>query len=213
MSQNVAIVDYGMGNLRSVQNAVVSVANAADKIVLSNDPEQLRQADRIIFPGQGAAKDCMHALRQTGMQQVVLELAKSKPFLGICMGLQVLMSHSDENGGTDCISLYPGRVRHFSDVHKPDSSLKIPHMGWNNVRQTRAHPMWKNITDESMFYFVHSYFVQPEKSALTIAESTYGIDFTAAIAVDNIFAMQCHPEKSAASGLQLLRNFLQWDGD
>lgn len=213
MPQKVAIVDYGMGNLRSVQNAVDSVAGAGDSIFLSDDPERLMTADRIIFPGQGAAKDCMSALQQTGMQEVVKELAKTKPFLGICMGLQVLMSHSDENGGTDCINLYRGDVRHFSDVHEPGTTLKIPHMGWNNVYQTRAHPMWKNIADESMFYFVHSYFVQPESPALTIAESSYGIDFTAAIAADNIFAMQCHPEKSAASGLQLLSNFLQWDGD
>ncbi len=213
MPQQVAIVDYGMGNLRSVQNAVDSVASAGDKIFLSNDPEQLMTADRIIFPGQGAAKDCMSALQQTGMQQVVLELAKTKPFLGICMGLQVLMSYSDENGGTNCVGMYPGRVRHFSDVHEADTALKIPHMGWNNVRQTRSHPLWNKIPDESMFYFVHSYFVQPEQTGLTIAVSNYGVDFTAAIASDNIFALQCHPEKSAESGLQFLRNFLQWDGD
>jgi len=212
MSQQVAIVDYGMGNVRSVYNAVDAVRRRGDKVFLSSDPEKLLIADRVIFPGQGAAKDCMGVLQNNAVQEVVAELAANKPFLGICMGMQVLMDSSDENGGTDCMGLYPGKVRHFKDAHEKGSSLKIPHMGWNNVSQTRAHPLWKNIENESMFYFVHSYFVQPKNRTLVAGESHYGIDFTAVIAADNVFALQCHPEKSAASGQQLLANFMQWDG-
>ncbi len=212
MSQQVAIVDYGMGNVRSVLNAFQAVSAPNDQVFLSNDPERLRAADRIVFPGQGAAGDCMAALRQDELDQVIAELATNKPFLGICMGMQVLLGHSDENNGTTCMNYFPGGVHHFVDNAEQLSGLKIPHMGWNSVAQTSTHPLWHNIPDHSMFYFVHSYYVAPEQPELTVGETSYGIDFTAALAADNIFAIQCHPEKSSTAGLQLLSNFLEWDG-
>ncbi len=212
MSQQVAIVDYGMGNVRSVLNAFQAVSAPNDQVFLTNEPERLRAADRIVFPGQGAAGDCMAALQQDELDQVIAELAASKPFLGICMGMQVLLGHSDENDGTPCMNYFPGGVHHFADNAEQVSGLKIPHMGWNSVRQTSAHPLWQNIPDNSMFYFVHSYYVVPEQPGLTVGETSYGIDFTAALAADNIFAIQCHPEKSSTAGLQLLSNFLEWDG-
>lgn len=212
MAQQVAIVDYGMGNVRSVLNAFLAVADNKDKVFLTSDPDLLLAADRVVFPGQGAAGDCMRALQQDELHQVVRELATSKPFLGICMGMQVLLEHSDENDGTACMNMYPGKVQHFRDAHDPAEGLKIPHMGWNNVRQTQPHPLWHNIENDSMFYFVHSYYVTPASDALTVGTTSYGLDFTAAMAADNVFAIQCHPEKSAAAGLQLLSNFLQWDG-
>lgn len=212
MSQQVAIVDYGMGNVRSVLNAFQAVCGPNDQVFLTNEPTRLRAADRIVFPGQGAAGDCMAALQQDELDQVIAELAASKPFLGICMGMQVLLGHSEENGGTPCMNYVPGGVHHFAENAEQVSGLKIPHMGWNSVRQTSAHPLWQNIPDNSMFYFVHSYYVVPEQPELTVGETSYGIDFTAALAVENIFAIQCHPEKSSTAGLQLLSNFLEWDG-
>ena len=154
----------------------------------------------------------MSALQQDGLYAAVLELAECKPFLGICMGMQVLMENSDENGGTECMGYFHGTVRHFKAAHGKKRRLKIPHMGWNNVQQIQPHPLWKNIDNQSMFYFVHSYFVEPENTKLMAGKCSYGTDFAAAIARDNVFAMQCHPEKSAAAGQQLLANFLQWDG-
>lgn len=210
MSQNIAVIDYGMGNLFSVVKAVEYVATAEDRVILTSCPEEVSKADRIVFPGQGAAKDCMAELNKRGLADVVRETAATKPFLGICMGLQVLMTHSDENDGVDCLDIFAGNVQHFP--RNMGQELKIPHMGWNNLQQTRAHPLWDNIADESMFYFVHSYTVVPDDKQLTVAECDYGIKFTAAIAKDNIFAIQCHPEKSANHGLQLFTNFLQWNG-
>jgi len=154
----------------------------------------------------------MAALQQDELDQVIAELAASKPFLGICMGMQVLLGHSDENDGTPCMNYFQGGVHHFADNAEQVNGLKIPHMGWNSVRQTSVHPLWQNIPDNSMFYFVHSYYVVPEQPELTVGETSYGIDFTAALAADNIFAIQCHPEKSSTAGLQLLSNFLKWDG-
>lgn len=210
MAQTIVVVDYGMGNLRSVVKALEHVAEG-DRVLLTDSPEQILKADRVLFPGQGAAKDCMKALQSTGMGEVVLQAAKEKPFLGICMGMQVLMGHSQENDGIGCLNLYDGDVVRFNDRMNGER-YKIPHMGWNNVRQTQDHALWKGIDDESHFYFVHSYHVEPQDKSLIAGETEYGITFTAAIARDNVFAIQCHPEKSAQAGLTLLKNFVRWDG-
>lgn len=212
MKQKIVVVDYGMGNTHSVVKALEYVADDQTEILLTSEPETVQKADRIVFPGQGAAKDCMRELKTRGLDQAILETAQQKPFLGICMGLQVLMTHSEENGGIECLDLYPGEVRHFGEVTEKAERLKIPHMGWNNIFQTRPHPLWKNIPDNSRFYFVHSYYVDPEDAALTVGDCDYGRNFTAAVAHDNVFALQCHPEKSAQAGLQLLTNFINWEG-
>lgn len=209
MSQTIAVVDYGMGNLRSVVKALEHVAEG-DKVILTDNPDAIFGADRILFPGQGAAKDCMKALDDTGMGEVVLQAAKEKPFLGICMGMQVLMDHSQENEGVACLSRYEGDVIRFDDMMNGER-YKIPHMGWNNVAQTQDHPLWKGIDDNSHFYFVHSYHVEPKDPSLIAGQTEYGITFTSAIARDNVFAIQCHPEKSAQAGLTLLKNFVRWD--
>lgn len=210
MAQTIAVVDYGMGNLRSVVKALEHVAGAEANVVLTDDPDQVLRADRILFPGQGAARDCMVALDETGMGEVVLEAARNKPFLGICMGMQVLMEHSQENGGVDCLGMYQGDVVRFDD-EMGGERYKIPHMGWNTVVQRQDHPLWKGIEDHSHFYFVHSYHVEPHDAALVAGETEYGVTFTSAIARENVFAIQCHPEKSAQAGLKLLENFVQWD--
>lgn len=211
MTQTVAVIDYGMGNLRSVMTALNHVAPVGTQIVLTDDADVVRKADRVLFPGQGAAKDCSRALQQTGMDEVVLESAENKPFMGICMGMQVLMSHSEENGGVDLLNVFPGKVKRFPADNNGEH-FKIPQMGWNTLRQTQAHPLFKGIADNSYFYFVHSYFVTPDDPALTAGETVYSMPFSAAIAKDNVFAMQCHPEKSADAGLRLLQNFLEWNG-
>jgi len=212
--QTIAVVDYGMGNLRSVVNALQTVCAARDRVLLTSDPQQLRSADRVVFPGQGAAGDCMRAIDDYGLREAVVDAAGSRPFLGICMGLQVLVERSEENRGTDCLGYLPGRVRYFGDDHHDadGSRLKVPHMGWNRVTRTREHPLWRSIKDGSRFYFVHSYYLQEADRGLVAAQTDYGFAFTSAIARDNLFALQCHPEKSADAGLQLLRNFVNWDG-
>jgi len=211
----IAVVDYGMGNLRSVDKALEHVAASGQVVRVTSSPDDIASADRVVFPGQGAARDCMRELEQRNLVEPVLQAAKEKPFLGICMGLQVLMSHSEENDGVDCMGLYPGEVRFFGNELNRGTSpelLKIPHMGWNNVTQTISHPLWHGIKQGSRFYFVHSYFVDPEDESIVAGETTYDIVFTSAVARGNVFAVQFHPEKSAADGLQLLRNFTQWDG-
>ncbi len=210
MSQNIVIIDYGMSNLHSVQSALKQVAPQAT-ITVTADPKQIEQADRIVFPGQGAAKDCMKAMSQFHLNQAILKAAKEKPFLGICMGLQVLLEHSEENGGTNLLGLFAGKVVHFPKNKKEAQGLqiKIPQMGWNQVKQ-KPHPLWDNIPDQGYFYFVHSYYVQPENPDLAIGLTHYGIEYDSALASDNLFAVQFHPEKSADNGLQLLRNFTQW---
>ncbi len=212
--QTIAVVDYGMGNLRSVVNALEKVAAKQHKIVLTSDLQQLKQACRVVFPGQGAAGDCMRAIDEYGLREAIVDAARNRPFLGICMGMQVLLTHSEENQGTDCLGVYPGRVRYFGDSHKDQSGvkLKVPHMGWNGVRQKQRHPLWHAIEDNSRFYFVHSYYVEVEDTSLVAGTSDYGFDFTSVIADENVFALQCHPEKSATAGLQLLQNFLNWEG-
>lgn len=212
--QTIAVIDYGMGNLRSVVNALRVVSDGRDRVLLTSEPEQVLAADRVVFPGQGAAGDCMRAIDQYGLREAILSAARQQPFLGICMGMQVLVDNSEENQGTDCLGLFSGRVRYFGDGHRDQSGvkLKVPHMGWNRVTQTQAHPLWHSIADGSRFYFVHSYYVEVDDAALVAGETDYGFNFTSAIATDNLFALQCHPEKSAAAGLQLLRNFVNWDG-
>jgi len=209
---SVAVIDYGMGNLHSIAKALQH-ADAGVTVQISADPAVISSADRVVFPGVGAIRDCMHALHDVNLADLVKQVARDKPFLGICLGMQALLSDSEENGGTDCLNLFSGHVRRFAD-HLTDEKgevLKIPHMGWNQVRQ-RPHPLWQNIPQGSRFYFVHSYFACPDHDEDSIAFSEYPNSFTCALAKDNIFAVQFHPEKSQTVGLQLLRNFLRWDG-
>ena len=211
MAQTIAVIDYGMGNLRSVAKAVEHVVDAGDTVLVTDDPTQILSADRVVFPGQGAARDCMAAISDHHLNQAVLDAAESKPFLGICMGLQVLMEFSEENGGTELLKLLPGQVRHFDRKAEDNGQrLKIPHMGWNKVQHAGDHPLWRDIQQGSRFYFVHSYFVDPQNQEIIAATTDYGVGFTSAVAKDNLFAVQFHPEKSARDGLTLLRNFVQW---
>ncbi len=209
---SIAVVDYGMGNLRSVAKAMEHVAEGQSVIVTSS-AKDIQNADRVVFPGQGAARDCMKELADRNLSQVVLRAAKEKPFLGICMGMQVLLSHSQENEGVDCLGLYPGEVRAFDkNMQENGEKLKIPHMGWNQVHHSGDHPLWHNINECSRFYFVHSYYMDPEDQSIVTATTQYGIKFVSGIGKGNVFAVQFHPEKSAADGLQLLKNFAHWDG-
>ena len=210
----IVVIDYSMGNLHSVHKALQHVSS--DKVVISSSPDEILKADRIVFPGQGAARDCMNELHKRELVEVVKEVSQTKPFLGICMGMQVLMEHSVENDGIDCIGLYQGTVQHFTDhIDATDAAgnrLKIPQMGWNQISQTKEHPLWNGIKDNAHFYFVHSYFVEPSDKTLITGETEFGIKYPSAIAKDNVFAIQSHPEKSADDGLQLLKNFTNWDG-
>ncbi|MGF1642019.1 MAG: imidazole glycerol phosphate synthase subunit HisH [Thiotrichales bacterium] len=211
MTQRIVVIDYGMGNLHSVVKALEYVGGDAVTVELTDCAEHILNADRVVFPGQGAARDCMRAMRDHGLIDVIKESARTKPFLGICMGLQALMSWSEENDGTECLGVYSGKVLRFRN-QPGGARLKIPHMGWNSIRQVRAHPLFAGIDDGAFFYFVHSYYVAPDDVTLTVGVTDYGIEFTSVIAHDNVFAMQCHPEKSAQAGLTLLKNFVQWDG-
>ena len=210
MTQRIAIVDYGMGNLRSVQKALAHVAPRAE-VAITDEPEAIRAADRVVFPGQGAMPDCMRSLNERGLGEAVGEAAMSKPFLGLCIGQQMLFEGSDE-GDTPGLALVMGRVRGFPrTAERAAAGFKVPHMGWNEVRQVRPHALWKGIADGTRFYFVHSYYCDPAEPALTAGETSYPQAFTSAIARDNIFATQFHPEKSATAGLTLLGNFSSWD--
>jgi len=214
MSSVIAVVDYGMGNLRSVSKALEHVVSDNQRVIVSSNADEIANAERIVFPGQGAARDCMAQLTELKLDEVVLQAASEKPFLGICMGMQVLMTHSEENQGINCMNLYDGDVRAFADesLRAQMQHLKIPHMGWNNVSHRQAHPLWQDIEDNKRFYFVHSYYVEPVDKALVAGTTDYGIEFVSVIADKNVFAAQFHPEKSAYDGLQLLRNFCRWDG-
>jgi glutamine amidotransferase len=203
--QRISIVDYGMGNLRSVQKALQHVAPEAE-VKISSDPDDIRAADRVVFPGQGAMPDCMRSLRESGLGEAVGEAARGKPFLGLCIGQQMLFERSAE-GDTPGLALIRGEVKGFA--RRP--GMKIPHMGWNEVRQVAPHALWKGIEDASRFYFVHSFYCEPAELAIAAGETDYPDAFTSAIARDNIFATQFHPEKSAALGLALYRNFLNWN--
>ena len=210
MAQRIAIVDYGMGNLRSVAKALAQVA-PADRVEISADPDVVRAADRVVFPGQGAMPDCMRGLADSGLGEAVREAAAGKPFLGLCIGLQMLFEESAE-GTTPGLGVLPGRVLAFREAAETrEAGLKVPHMGWNEVWQSRPHRLWQGIRDGERFYFVHSYYCAPGDPALTLGWARYPHAFTAAIARDNIIATQFHPEKSAATGLKLLANFATWN--
>ena len=206
-----AVIDYGMGNLHSAHGALQTVAPDTTVLVTS-DPETILKADHVVLPGVGAIRDCMAEIRAQGIDQVVAEVRKSKPLLGICVGLQAMMNRSEENGGVDCMGLFPGQVKFFGkDLKENGEHLKVPHMGWNQVQQV-AHPLWSGIADNSRFYFVHSFYVAAENASQIKGRGHYGVDFAAAMGEDNVFAVQFHPEKSHNAGLSLLRNFLNWDG-
>ena len=219
----VAIIDYGMGNLHSVAKALEHVGENTH-ISVTSDAQTILQADRVIFPGVGAIRDCMAEIRRLGIDDIVAEVIRSKPLLAICVGMQALMEHSEENGGVDCLGLVKGQVKRFANARDPESGapllldekgepLKVPHMGWNIVRQTEAHPLWAGIADNTRFYFVHSYYVSLTAGERAAGVTYYGVDITAALSKSNIFAVQFHPEKSQHGGLQLLRNFLAWNGE
>jgi glutamine amidotransferase len=212
--ERVIVIDYGMGNLRSVAKALEHVALPGQQIAVSGRGEDVRAADRVVFPGQGAIRDCMGEIRQLGLEQAVREAAAARPFLGICMGLQALMQWSEEDPGTPGLGLLSGGVRRFPGGTDPDTgeTLKIPHMGWNRVTMDRPHPVWGAIPSGERFYFVHSYFVDPEDPAVVAGRCRYGVAFVCAVAYRNVFAVQFHPEKSQHAGLELLRNFLRWEG-
>lgn len=212
--QTVVIIDYGMGNLGSVANAVQRQASVEQKVLVSSDADTIANADRIIFPGQGAGKACMQALHQHQLTETIKTACQNKLVLGICMGLQVLMQSTAENDGVDCLGIFPGQVKAFRaaslKTENPAERLKIPQMGWNQVHQAQDHALWQGIKDKSYFYFVHSYYVATEVDAIKTGISHYGIDYVSAIGTENIFAVQFHPEKSAQNGLRLLANFLKW---
>jgi len=209
----IAVVDYGMGNLRSVSRALAHVAPAGMDVRVTAEAGVIDAADRVVFPGQGAARDCMRAIDAHGLRAALLRAASSRPFLGMCMGLQVLLEHSEEGGGTDCLGLFAGRVRRFTDdrVDAAGLRLKIPHMGWNGVRQAMSHPLWAGIAEGTPFYFVHSYYADPDDAALVSGVADHGHDFCASLAHENVFACQFHPEKSSGAGLRLLANFVDWE--
>lgn len=212
-SSTVAVIDYGMGNLHSVESAL-RYAGKDVEVIVSADPEKILAADRVVFPGVGAIRDCMAEILRLGVDQVVAEAIKTKPLLAICVGMQALMAHSEENGGVDCLGVFDGQVRFFGRelTDGQGRSLKVPHMGWNQVHQVADHPLWQGIEQDSRFYFVHSYYVHAKEPSLLAATTDYGVPINAALSRDNIFAAQFHPEKSSTAGLQLLANFLQWDG-
>jgi imidazole glycerol-phosphate synthase subunit HisH len=208
----IAVIDYGMGNLRSVSKAVEHVAGGVE-VVVTSDPAVVASAERVVFPGQGAMPDCMKELAARGLRDAVVRAARDKPFLGICIGQQMLFDWSEE-GGVPGLGVFEGKVVRFPEAQMQGADgtrLKVPHMGWNEVRQVRPHPLFAGIADGERFYFVHSYYVAPVDAALATGECIYGLPFTAAVARDNIFALQCHPEKSAAAGLRLLENFVHWN--
>ena len=207
---DIAVIDYGMGNLHSVSTRLRQVAPALE-VTVTGDPAIVARAARVVFPGQGAMPDCMRELDAHGLRAAVLEAAHTKPFLGICIGLQMLFGASEE-GDVACLGVMPGRVRRFADamVTPAGERVKVPHMGWNRVRQAGAHPLWRGVADQAYFYFVHSYYVDTPEPSLIAGSSDYPQPFTCAVARDNVFAVQFHPEKSGADGVQLLTNFVQW---
>lgn len=211
MVSNVAVIDYGMGNLHSVAKALEHVG--AQSVLVTSDAEAILAADRVLLPGVGAIRDCVAELRRLGLDKVVRQVAGEKPLLGICVGMQMLLERSEENGGVDALGLFPGQVRYFGDdLREGEQRLKVPHMGWDQVKQTIDHPLWHRIDQDARFYFVHSYYAEPGRQNQLAGRCHYGVDFAAALADDNVFATQFHPEKSHTNGLQLLQNFLAWDG-
>jgi glutamine amidotransferase len=213
MSRTVAVVDYGMGNLRSVSQAVMHVAAGSGvDVVVTARPDDVFAAERVVLPGQGAMRDCMRELHDSGLKDAVLHAAANKPLFGVCVGMQMLLDHSEEQD-TPGLGLIAGRVRRFclEGALQPDGSrYKVPQMGWNRVRQAQPHPLWSGVPDNAWFYFVHSFYADPSDPRHSVGLTEYGSRFTSAVARDNIFATQFHPEKSAADGLTLYRNFLTW---
>lgn len=210
---SVAVIDYGMGNLHSIGKALQHVA-PENSISITSDSECIDRADRVVFPGVGAIEDCVGALHRMGLSEVVVRAAHEKPFLGICLGLQALLEQSDENDVTRCLGFFSGEVVHFdrNGIDSVGNFLKIPHMGWNSVNQCYSHPMWAGIPQSSRFYFVHSYYAKPNRTDQVAATADYPTPFACALAERNVFAVQFHPEKSQTAGLQLLKNFVTWDG-
>ena len=213
MTRTVAVVDYGMGNLRSVSQAVMHVAAGRGiEVVVTRRAEDVFAAERVVLPGQGAMRDCMRELTDSGLKQAVLAAAQSKPLFGVCIGMQMLLDHSEEQD-TPGLGLIGGRVRRFAldGLRQPDGSrYKVPQMGWNRVQQAQPHPLWAGVPEGAWFYFVHSFYAEPSEARHSAGLTEYGLRFTSAVARDNIFATQFHPEKSAADGLTLYRNFLAW---
>lgn len=210
----IAVIDYGMGNLHSVAKALASVTDV--RIEVTHDAETILRADRIVLPGVGAIRDCMAELKRLGLDDVIHEVAKTKPFLGVCVGMQALMDHSEENDGTRCLGIFSGTVKSFGkNLIDPvtNERLKVPHMGWNQVDQVMKHPLWKDIAQDTRFYFVHSFYVEPSTPDPIAGSTVYGHPFTSALAQDNVFAVQFHPEKSHHAGLMLYRNFVHWNGE
>ena len=202
----IAIIDYGMSNLSSVIKAAKYVA-PNERVIISSNSNEINNADKIIFPGQGAAKKCMQSIYDKKLDKVIKKNSKEKPFLGICMGMQVLMDFSDENNGTECLGIIKGKAEKFET--KKNNRIKIPHMGWNKIIKKNDHPIWSGIDNESYFYFVHSYYINPNEKSNIIGETKYGKEFCSVIANDNIVAIQGHPEKSSKTGLKFLKNFIE----
>ncbi len=209
--QTIAVVDYGMGNLHSVAKALEHVASA--RVQITSDPQLIRDADRVVLPGVGAIRDCMAEIERHQLLDVIAEVSRDRPFLGICVGMQALLESSEENGGVAGIGIFPGHVRAFgAELYEGEQHLKVPHMGWNEVTQNLPHPMWHGIPDLARFYFVHSYYVEAGNPRQVAGSCQYGVEFAAALADGPRFAVQFHPEKSHTHGLQLLQNFVAWDG-
>tara|TARA_B110000091_G_scaffold36851_1_gene39534 strand:- start:1299 stop:1934 length:636 start_codon:yes stop_codon:yes gene_type:complete len=209
--KSIAVIDYGMGNLHSVAKAFEHVCPDT-RVYVTNDAAKIEASDRVLLPGVGAIRDCMAEIKRLGVDQIVADQMGKKPMLGICVGMQALMQRSSENGSVDCLAELPGDVSFFGDQPSvQEAHLKVPHMGWNHVQQ-KAHKLWDGIEDNSRFYFVHSYYVRTEARNLVAATCNYGLEFDVALARENLFAVQFHPEKSHSAGLKFLQNFLQWDG-
>lgn len=211
-TQRIAVVDYGMGNLHSVSKALEHAAPGTE-VLVTDDAAKIEAADKVVFPGVGAIRDCIGELDRRGLSEVVREAAATRPLLAICIGMQALMEFSEENDGTGCLAVVPGKVRFFGTGLRDEggAALKVPHMGWNQVHQIE-HPLWHAIAQDSRFYFVHSYYVEPADAAVVAGRCSYGVEFAAAVARKSIFAVQFHPEKSHTAGLRLLANFAAWDG-
>lgn len=210
--KTIAIIDYGMGNLHSAAKAVEKVSDGF-RVRVTDDAAEIEAADRVIFPGVGAIRDCKKGLIDSGLEETVRHVIANKPTLAICVGMQLLMDTSEENGGVDCLGIIPGNVRLFNEnwhVNGSDDKIKVPHMGWNQVLQKGSHPLWRDIAQDSRFYFVHSYYITLAESQYLAGEAEYGQSFCAALTKDNLFAVQFHPEKSQHAGLQLLANFSRW---
>ena len=209
----IAVIDYGMGNLHSVAKALGRVTD--QRVLVTSDAELIMRANRVVLPGVGAIRDCISEIKRLGLDSVIHEAAKNKPFLGVCVGMQALLDFSEENDGTECLGIIPGKVLPFDkNLVDPitNERLKVPHMGWNQVHQVIKHPLWKNIPQDSRFYFVHSYFAQPTTPDPVAASTSYGFPFASALSRENVFAVQFHPEKSQHVGLNLYANFVEWDG-